>query len=102
MPKHLHFNGNVLEGDPVIVPNGAYAILAHAPKRPGHVGGHGFDVDRMPEMKAIFYAEGPDIRPGVQLRSFDNVDVFPLVVRLLGLQSPRTDGSLRPVRQALR
>ncbi len=102
VPKHLHFRENVLEGDPVIVPNGPYSILAHAPKRPGHAGGHGFDADRMPEMKAIFYAEGPDIRPGVQLPTFDNVDVFPLVAKLLGLNAPRTDGKLKPVQRALK
>ena len=32
------------------------------------VGMHGYDAAHMPEMKAIFYAAGPDIRSGVQCR----------------------------------
>ena len=30
------------------------------------------------EMKAIFFAEGPDIKPGVKLATFQNVDLYPL------------------------
>jgi hypothetical protein len=39
----------------------------------------------MPEMKAIFVAAGPDIRPGVVLKPFENVHVYPLVAKILGL-----------------
>jgi len=102
VPEHLHFDENVLEGDPVIVANGPYSISVHTPKKAGHPAGHGFDPERMPEMKAIFYAEGPDIRPGVQLKSFDNVDVFPFVAHLLGLQAPRVDGEWKPLQRALK
>lgn len=99
VPAELHFNSNPREGDPVIVPRGPYAIRAHAPpasqedKAPA-VGNHGFDPFMMPNMKAIFYAEGPDIRIGVALKPFENVNVYPLVVRLLGLDAPKVDGSL--------
>ena len=56
----------------------------------------------MPEMKAIFYAEGPDISAGVKLASFDNVDVFPFIAKLLGLQAPPVDGALAPLQPALK
>jgi len=36
-------------------------------------------------MKAIFFAAGPDIRPGITLAPFENVDVYPLIARILGL-----------------
>ena len=42
----------------------------------------------------MFYAEGPDIRAGVKLKPFENVNVYPLLVKLLGLDSPPVDGSL--------
>jgi alkaline phosphatase D len=48
----------------------------------------------MPDMKAIFYAEGPDVRAGVRLKPFENVNVYPLLVKILGLESPPVDGSL--------
>jgi len=99
VPAELHFNSNPREGDPIIVARGPYAIRAHAPppdredKAPT-VGNHGFDPYMMPSMKAVFYAEGPDIRAGVKLKSFENVNVYPLLVKILGLEGPPVDGSL--------
>jgi alkaline phosphatase D len=46
---------------------------------------HGYDATRMSEMKAIFFAAGPDIRQGIALEPFENVDVYPLVAKILGL-----------------
>ena len=98
VPAELHFNSNPREGDPIIVARGPYAIRARKPP-PGQedrapaVGNHGFDPFMMPDMKAIFYAEGPDIRRGVVLKPFEDVNVYPLLVKLLGLSSPPVDGS---------
>ena len=88
VPANLHFDSNPREGDPVVVPTGPYFITAIAdPQRPEHppVGAHGYDPARVPEMKAIFFAAGPDIRPGISVAPFDNVNVYPLVARILGL-----------------
>jgi len=99
VPAELHFNSNPREGDPIIIARGPYAIRAHVPpvdhedKAP-LAGNHGFDPYMMPTMKAVFYAEGPDIRAGVKLKSFENVNVYPLVVKILGLDAPPVDGSL--------
>jgi len=71
----------------VIVPNGPYFITSgadsDAPEHP--VGAHRYDATRMPEMKALLVAAGPDIRHGVRLEPFENVDVYPLVAKILGL-----------------
>ncbi len=98
VPAELHFNSNPREGDPIIVARGPYAIRAHGPSanhedRAPTPGNHGYDPTMMPEMKAVFYAEGPDIRAGVKLKPFENVNVYPLIVQLLGLDSPPVDGS---------
>jgi alkaline phosphatase D len=87
VPVYLHFDSNPREGDPVVVPNGPYFLSTDAdPDAPEHpVGAHGFDVTRMPEMKALFVAAGPDIRRGVVVEPFENVNVYPLVARILGL-----------------
>jgi predicted AlkP superfamily pyrophosphatase or phosphodiesterase len=87
VPAYLHFDSNPREGDPVIVANGPYYINATADPngRGAPVGMHGFDVTRMPEMKALFVAAGPDIRPGVALEPFENVNVYPLIAKILGL-----------------
>jgi len=36
-------------------------------------------------MKAIFFVTGPDIRHGVALEPFENVNLYPLIAWILGL-----------------
>ncbi len=98
----MHYDSRVREGDPVIIANGPYAIYAHQPTRPPNVGSHGFDPQRVPQMKAIFYAEGPDIKAGVALPTFENIDVFSFIARLLELKTPPVDGAIGPLESALK
>jgi len=88
VPAYLHFDSNPREGDPVVIPTGPYFINVsanlQAPEHPP-LGTHGYDATRMPEMKAIFFAAGPDIRRGITLKPFENVNVYPLIVKILGL-----------------
>jgi predicted AlkP superfamily pyrophosphatase or phosphodiesterase len=106
VPEYLHYNSNPRAGDPVVIPAGPYPILAHDPnvsgvERTPSRGGHGFDPYQMPSMKAIFYAVGPDIRPGVTVAPFENVDVYPLITTILGLPSGPVDGQLGPLQRIL-
>ncbi len=102
VPPALHYDTSAREGDPVIIPTGPYSIYAHAPMHPGTIGGHGFDPHTMPEMKAIFFAEGPDIVPGVALPSFHNIDVYPFLATLLGLRTPPIDGTIGVLSAAIK
>ena len=97
MPASLNANDPRM-GDPVIVPTGPYAIRAHAPADARHLkppdkGVDGYDPRVVPEMRAIFYAEGPDIRAGTTLQPFENVNVCPLLAAILQLRTAETDGS---------
>ena len=64
-------------------------------------GSHGYDPD-LPSMRATFVAKGPAFRDGVRLPVFDNVDVYPLLMRLLGLPAEPNDGDITPLLPALR
>jgi hypothetical protein len=44
-------------------------------------------------MRALFIARGPDIRRGVTVPTFDNVDVHPFLARLMGVRAPKSDGN---------
>ena len=99
VPAELHYNSNPREGDPVVVAKGPFMIRAVGPPagKPDHpppVGEHGYNPYEMTSMRAVFVAEGPDIQHGVTVKPFENVNVFPVVVRILGLESPKIDGSL--------
>jgi predicted AlkP superfamily pyrophosphatase or phosphodiesterase len=54
-------------------------------------GAHGF-APEAPQMRAVFVADGPDFADGVRMAAFDNVDVYPLVMRLLGVPAQPNDG----------
>ncbi len=88
VPAELHFESNPREGDPIVVATGPY--LMRLKNDPGKSqtpapGAHGFDPRRVPEMKALFVAAGPDIVRGVKVPSFENVNLYPLIARILGL-----------------
>ncbi|MGB6689446.1 MAG: ectonucleotide pyrophosphatase/phosphodiesterase [Terracidiphilus sp.] len=107
VPPGLHYSQNPREGDPLIVATGAYAIRAHGPPagqddRPPSAGMHGLDPRQMPEMKASFFAAGPDIIAGKSVAPFENVNLYPWVAHLLGLQSPKSDGSIDVLAGTLR
>jgi alkaline phosphatase D len=102
VPAELHYNNNPREGDPVIVANGPYAIRAHAGNdRPPELGVHGYDPRTMKSMRALFIAVGPDIRPGSMLEPFENVNVYPFIAKLLGLDPPQVDGNLNVLAKIL-
>ncbi|WP_235974207.1 ectonucleotide pyrophosphatase/phosphodiesterase [Luteimonas deserti] len=75
------------------------AGLARRPQRTR--GSHGYDPD-LPEMRAMFVAHGPVFRRGVTLDGFDNVDVYPLLTRLLGIEAQPNDGDPATLLPALR
>lgn len=54
-------------------------------------GSHGFDP-ALPSMRALFIARGPAFRRGAVLPAFDNVDVYPLLARLVGITPAENDG----------
>ena len=75
---------------------------AHIARRPaGTRGSHGFDPATR-QMRAIFIANGPSFRRGATLPAFDNVDVYPLLARLLELPPAPNDGDPQTLLPALR
>ncbi|MBO9203151.1 MULTISPECIES: alkaline phosphatase family protein [Niastella] len=87
-------------GDMILVP--------HAPKsfnfrrRRSLLGKHGFD-NALPEMQATFYAWGPAFKKQLNIPAFENVHVYPLVAKILGLTiTDKIDGSLNVLRPVLK
>jgi predicted AlkP superfamily pyrophosphatase or phosphodiesterase len=97
VPPQLHYSSNPRIGDPVIVATGPFRITEMTALK----GAHGYDPRLVPEMKASFFAEGPDIAH-VQIPTFENIDVYPLIAKILDLKiTTSIDGSLDPVAPAL-
>lgn len=99
-PARWHFSESDRIGDLVISVKEATALSTGPPRErppsatPSSRGAHGFDPYYFKTMNAIFYAVGPNVRPGSQIKAFENVNVFPFMAKILGLQSPPgIDGS---------
>lgn len=71
-------------GDIVLVPQLPRVFKFRDKKE--NPGRHGFDPYRYKEMHATFLAWGPSIRSGKKISSFQNVHVYGLVAKLLGLK----------------
>jgi len=77
-----------------------YLVIFSA-KQGGVIGYHGFD-NHNPNMRPYFIAHGPDFKHGVKIPPFHNVDLFPLICKLMGFGAPPNNGTLRHVEAALR
>jgi alkaline phosphatase D len=104
VPAAMHYTTNPREGDPVVIANGPYAIRAHVDVQdlPPDPGVHGYDPRTMKSMRALFLAVGPDIRPHSTLEPFENVNLYPLLAKLLGLEAPQVDGNLNVLSKILK
>jgi len=88
---------------------GDILLVAHFPRifhgnGSGHVilGEHGYD-NTLPDMGASFYAWGPAIRPGLTIPAFENVNVYPLIAQILGLEiTEKIDGNAKVLQPILR
>jgi predicted AlkP superfamily pyrophosphatase or phosphodiesterase len=100
-PQRFHYGMNSRVAAIFCLPDTGWTINNRGYKQAWpELGTHGFDP-YSPEMAAVFVASGPAFKPGVKLPIFDNVDVYPLLARLVGVKPQPNDGKLGPVREAL-
>lgn len=67
----------------------------------GTRGSHGYDP-ALESMRALFIAQGPAFVPSQVVPPFDNVDVYPLLARLMGIEPAANDGDIQSLAPALR
>jgi len=95
-PERWHY-ANPRAGDILVTAEpGKEIILEEGDKKSGHAWGeHGYDPDRVSDMKGIFYASGPNIKQGMNLPVFRNIHIYPFLAEILGLKAPSVDGSIK-------
>ncbi|WP_241330370.1 alkaline phosphatase family protein [Chryseobacterium arthrosphaerae] len=105
LPKYLHFatrddRYNRI-GQILLIPKAPKIFLEKGKKT--SVGKHGYDPRIVPEMKATFYAWGPDFKNNMVIDEFANVNVYPLVAEILGLKIEHpVDGKLKVLKEILK
>jgi len=105
LPKYLHFGtkddqyGRI--GQILLIPRAPKIFLEKGKKT--SVGKHGYNPRLVPEMKATFFAWGPQFRNNVVVDEFSNVNVYPLVAEILGLKIDQPiDGKIKVLKGTLR
>ncbi|MEP0366965.1 MAG: ectonucleotide pyrophosphatase/phosphodiesterase [Cyclobacteriaceae bacterium] len=101
LPERLHLSAGDRVGDLILYTEAPLVIL----KKPQVVKGgtHGFNPYTNDDMGALFAAQGPSFKSGINIEEFENIHVFPLMAKILGLQSPDdVDGRLEVLEPILK
>ena len=100
LPARLEYGHNPRAPRIFCLAETGWLILTSEPGQSFSGGAHGYD-NLAPDMAALFIGNGPDFAQGVQLAPFDNIAVYPLLARLIGV-SPTVGGNDDLASQALR
>lgn len=105
LPRYLHFSSRDDRynriGQILLIPKAPKVFLEKNQKT--SVGKHGYDPMLVPEMKATFFAWGPEFKNNFVIDEFSNVNVYPLVAKLLGLKTEnKIDGKLKVLKETLK
>ena len=85
LPKNTHYFENNRIAD-IIVETIAPTVFINSDDVTNYPKGmHGYDPHLVPEMGALFIANGPSFKQGLTIPEFDNIHVFPLLNDLLEL-----------------
>jgi len=103
IPDTLHYGKNARVMDLVVVPDLHWSAAWGADHhRPDYVGGtHGYDP-RFKDMHGIFFASGPAFKHGYVHPTVENVNIYPLLAKILDLKAAPTDGKLENISRVLK
>lgn len=105
MPEYLHYSKaddkyNRI-GDILLIPD--WPRVFNIYNRKPLTATHGYDPTLVKEMLATFYAWGPDFKPHKEIVSFNNVEVYPLITTILGLNyTEKIDGTKKLANEILK
>lgn len=93
VPSRMHFSNNLRIKDFVILADSSWSIWPSREKQVFEGGAHGYDNSNT-DMHAIFYAVGPAFKSGYVNPPINNVDLYPLVCKILNLVPAKHEGSM--------
>lgn len=93
VPAEHHFNQNKRNGDIVVIAKSGYSISLKEQGQNFPAGSHGYSSYDGKDMHGIFYAQGPNIRSPLKIKSFENIHIYPWIAKILGLKiTEKIDG----------
>lgn len=100
VPEYLHYGTNPRTLDIVILADSSWGVVINKDKYIPK-GSHGYDNTNK-DLNAIFYAYGPAFKKDYLAPEFNNVDIYPLICEILGLEPAPVDGKLENVKSMLK
>jgi len=97
LPAHYHYGTHPRIPELVVEADSAWGLeIRHKGAAQYGLGTHGYDPDNR-DMHGIFYASGPSFKRGFVQPTFENVNIYELLAKLLELKPAKTDGDLKIV-----
>ena len=95
----LHYSNSPRIAPLLVLPDEGWTLTTRAKfdemkakdRKSGLRGGHGYD-NELPSMRAIFVAHGSAFKKGAVIEPFENVQVYNVMTRILGLTPAPNDG----------
>ena len=105
LPEYLHFATKDDKynriGQILLIPKAPKIFLEKGKKT--SVGKHGYNPRIVHEMKATFFAWGPEFKENLIIDEFENINVYPLVAEILRLKPDQSiDGKLKILKPILK
>ena len=100
MPARFHYSNSTRIAPLLVLPDEGWTLTTRSKfdemkargRGNGLRGGHGYD-NELPSMRAIFIAHGSAFKKGAVIEPFENIQVYNVMTRILGLTPAPNDGN---------
>ena len=109
IPERFHYRNSPRIAPLLVLPDEGWALINRQRldemKKRGDLqrlrGGHGYD-NQLESMRAIFIAHGQAFKEGKVVEPFENIHIYNIMTKILGLMPAKNDGSFAVAREVLR
>lgn len=88
LPKRYHYSKNPRAGDIIVAAQDGFTVIRSRHTKKMEEGNHGYDPEGV-AMRALFLAKGPQIKSPLEVKPFQNIEVYPFILKLLDLPRPQ-------------
>ena len=109
IPKRFHYRNSPRIAPLLVLPDEGWILInrqrLEEMKKKGDLqrlrGGHGYD-NQLESMRAIFIAHGKAFKEGKVVGPFENIHIYNIMTKILGLTPAKNDGTFAVARKVLR
>jgi len=101
VPEYYHFSNNTMIPEIILIADPGWSLITDKDfnryEGMSSGGNHGYDNHHI-DMHGIFYAIGPDFKNGYSCGTIDNIDIYPLLAKILRIfPNNNIDGKLERI-----